>query len=73
VEGENINLDRFKTLGVIEDIKPKEKSEIDSLFNKMKSLFSKTDFTKSEIVQTMKEYLPYFEHEEKGKNLDQKM
>jgi FlaA1/EpsC-like NDP-sugar epimerase len=73
VEGENINLDRFKTLGVIEDIKPKEKSEIDSLFIKMKTLFSKTDFTKSEIVQTMKEYLPYFEHEEKGKNLDQKM
>jgi FlaA1/EpsC-like NDP-sugar epimerase len=73
VEGEKINLKRFKTLGIIENIVPKNADEIDSLFRKMNFIFSKPNFTKSEIVQTMKEYLPCFEHEERGKNLDQKM
>jgi FlaA1/EpsC-like NDP-sugar epimerase len=73
MEGEKINLKRFKTLGIIENIVPKNADEIDSLFRKMNFIFSKPNFTKSEIVQTMKEYLPCFEHEERGKNLDQKM
>ena len=30
-------------------------------------------FTKEDVVQSIKEFIPHFEHEEKGKNLDQKM
>ena len=31
------------------------------------------DFTKAEVVNAIKSFIPNFEHEEKGKNLDQKM
>ena len=31
------------------------------------------DFTKEQVVDAIKEFIPNFEHEEKGKNLDQKM
>ena len=34
---------------------------------------SKEDFTKAQIVEAIKTFIPNFEHEEKGKNLDQKM
>ena len=39
----------------------------------LESIFQKEDFTKAEIVEALKAFLPNFEHEEKGKNLDQKM
>ena len=38
-----------------------------------KKLFSKEDFTKAQVVDAIREFIPNFEHEEKGKNLDQKM
>ncbi len=36
-------------------------------------IFAKEDFTKAQVVDAIKEFIPNFEHEEKGKNLDQKM
>jgi hypothetical protein len=39
----------------------------------MEQIFAKADFTKEEVVQAIKKFIPNFEHEEKGKNLDQKM
>lgn len=38
-----------------------------------KPLFAEPDFTKEEVVMAIKRFIPNFEHEEKGKNLDQKM
>lgn len=73
VKGENINLERFYALGVIESVEVREKCELDILFEQMNKVFAESYFTKSEVVQVMKEFLPNFEHEEKGKNLDQKM
>lgn len=46
--------------------------EVNSFFNKLEALFQ-GDFTKEEVVSAIKEFIPNFEHEEKGKNLDQKM
>ena len=66
-------MSRFSSLGVIESIEARPKEDIDMLFNQLNSVFAKQEFTKSEIVEVMQEFLPNFEHEEKGKNLDQKM
>ena len=47
--------------------------EVNTFFAKLESIFQKADFTKAQIVDAIKEFIPNFEHEEKGKNLDQKM
>ena len=47
--------------------------EVDSFFEKIEGIFDKDDFTKAQVVEAIKEFIPNFEHEEKGKNLDQKM
>lgn len=73
VKGETLDMDRFHSLGVIRESKHPEKREVEEFIQSIESLFTKPDFTKQEIVQTLKAYLPNFQHEEKGKNLDQKM
>ena len=70
--GEKINMERFKALGVIEETKRRPMNEVDDFFEKLEMLFS-NDFTKEDVVNAIKEFIPNFEHEEKGKNLDQKM
>lgn len=73
VPGETLNMSRFHGLGVIENIKIRPLDEIEEFFNRIKHVFSNPSFTKEEVVLTIKQYIPNFEHEEKGKNLDQKM
>ena len=72
IPGEKINMERFKALGVIEETKRRPINEVDDFFDKLEMLFS-NDFTKDDVVKAIKEFIPNFEHEEKGKNLDQKM
>ena len=73
IPGERINMDRFQFLGVVEETKRRPMDEVNSFFEKLEAIFAKDDFTKAEVVSAIKEFLPNFEHEEKGKNLDQKM
>lgn len=73
VTGEKLNMSRFSSLGVIEGVERRPISELDSFFSDLEFLFSRPDCTKAEIVSAIKRFLPNFEHEEKGKNLDQKM
>ena len=73
VPGEKLDLDRFQSLGVIESVVPHPKEELDSFFAQLIDIFAKNNATKEEIVSAIKDYLPNFSHEEKGKNLDQKM
>ena len=73
VLGEKINMDRFASLGVIEEVEKRPMSEIETFFDEMKTIFADPDFTKEEVVKAIKRFIPNFEHEEKGKNLDQKM
>lgn len=47
--------------------------EANTFFEKLEYIFAKDDFTKAQVVDAIKEFIPNFEHEEKGKNLDQKM
>ena len=73
VPGEHLDLERFNSLGVIDSVKPRPKDELDPFLTNLNTILQKETTTKEEIVSVMKSYLPNFNHEEKGKNLDQKM
>lgn len=73
VPGEHLDLERFNSLGVIDSVKPKPKDELDSFLMNLNTILQEDITTKKEIVSVLKSYLPNFNHEEKGKNLDQKM
>lgn len=73
VPGEKIDMQRFQSLGVVEQTTRHEMDEVNSFFEKLEAIFHKDDFTKAQVVEAIKEFIPNFEHEEKGKNLDQKM
>jgi len=73
VPGEKIDMQRFQALGVVEQTTRHDIAEVNGFFEKLESIFAKDDFTKAQVVEAIKEFIPNFEHEEKGKNLDQKM
>ena len=73
VPGEHVNLERFRSLGVIDSVAAPRIDRLDAFLDELSRLLAQDGTTKSEIVSVMKNYLPNFQHEEKGKNLDQKM
>ena len=73
VPGEKIDMERFKALGVVCQTSRHDMEEVDGFFDKLEEIFAKEDFTKAQVVEAIKEFIPNFEHEEKGKNLDSKM
>ena len=73
VPGEKIDMRCFQSLGVVEQTVRHEMAEVNTFFDKLEAIFHEDDFTKAQVVDAIKEFIPNFEHEEKGKNLDQKM
>ena len=73
VPGEKLNMERFNSLGVIEEVSKRPLEEIDAFFVELEAIFASPSFTKEEVVEAIRRFIPNFEHEEKGKNLDQKM
>ena len=73
VPGEKMDMQRFQALGVIEQTTRHDMQEVDTFFQKLETIFVDPDFTKGQVVEAIREFIPTFEHEEKGKNLDQKM
>ena len=73
VPGEKIDMQRFQALGVVEQTTRHNMDDVNSFFDKLEDIFAKEDFTKADVVEAIKEFLPNFQHEETGKNLDQKM
>ncbi len=73
IPGEIIDMQRFQALGVVKQTTRHDMAEVNIFFKKLESIFAKKDFTKAQVVDAIKEFIPNFEHEEKGKNLDQKM
>ena len=73
VPGEKIDMQRFQALGVVEQTTRHEMAEVNGFFDKLEGIFAKEGFTKAQVVDAIKKFIPNFEHEEKGKNLDQKM
>ncbi len=70
---EQTDMQQFESLGVITNRIARPIKEIQNLFDKLEMSFSKQDTSKEEIVNILKDFLPNFEHEEKGKSLDSKM
>ena len=73
VPGEKIDMQRFQALGVVEQTTRHNMDDVNTFFDKLEDIFAKEDFTKAQVVEALKEFLPNFQHEETGKNLDQKM
>lgn len=71
--GERIDTERFHALGVIEEAAYRPIGELEALFAEFEALFAREDFTKAQVVDAIKRFVPNFEHEERGRNLDQKM
>lgn len=73
IPGEKINMERFMALGVVEQTTRRNMDEVNQFFVELEDLFANIDFTKAQVVEAIKKFISNFEHEEKGKNLDQKM
>lgn len=73
IPGEQVNMERFMSLGVVEQTERRSMDEVVRFFDELQQIFASPAFTKAEVVSAIKAFLPNFEHEEKGKNLDQKM
>ncbi len=73
VPGEKIDMERFSALGVVEQTTRHDMKEVCDFFAALEKIFAREDFTKADVVEAIKTFIPNFEHEEKGKNLDQKM
>ena len=73
VPGEKVDMQRFSSLGVVEQTARHSMEEVNTFFEHLESIFQKEDFTKAEVAEAIKTFIPNFAHEEKGKNLDSKM
>lgn len=73
IPGEKVNMERFSALGVVEETTNRDMNEIQEFFTELEGIFASPEFTKAQVVESIKKFIPNFEHEEKGKNLDQKM
>ena len=72
-EGERIDRDRFRQLGVICDSPRKSAKDIDVMFAKLTDLFRDMEIDKAAIVELIADFIPNFRHIETGRSLDQKM
>jgi hypothetical protein len=72
-EEEKPNLQLFKSLGVINAKHQVKLADMESFFEKMERLMTKSDLQKMEIVNLLQKYIPTFAHKETGKLLDNKM
>lgn len=73
VLGEKVDMERFMSLGVVCESIRRPMNEVNAFFGELEGIFQNEDFTKTDVVESIKKFIPNFEHEEKGKNLDQKM
>ena len=73
IPGEAIDMDRFRGIGVIEETEHRSLVEVEEFFRELQMIFDNPAFTKEEVVAAIGRFIPNFSHEEKGKNLDQKM
>ena len=69
---EEILMDKFSALGVIQNAPRRKKEELDGIIKHLETVFA-AGVNKEQIVQVLNALLPDFQHIETGLNLDQKM
>lgn len=72
-DNETIDMKRMMSLGIVINKDIPNMELIDVLFSKLEAAFDDIDVSKEDIVNIIKDYLPNFNHIEKGKSLDSKM
>ena len=70
---DTLELDKFESLGVIENTSRPSKKNIQYCMSSLKTLMDNPNYSKASIIEVLKEFIPDFDHIETGKNLDQKM
>ena len=70
---EDLDVDRFETVGVIQNQPEFDGSKLDDFMNGVELLREKGTWTKDDIIKLYYELLPEFAHKETGKYLDQRM
>lgn len=73
VESEAVDMERFKSLGVITDKAIPDRNAVINLITTLDQAFESENCTKADIVKIISSYLPNFGHIETGKSLDGKM
>ena len=63
----------FINLGCVKNSKKRPIAEVEAIFGNLRSVFAKADAKKEDVIEVLKEYLPNFQHIEKGKSLDSRM
>ena len=63
----------FVNLGAVKNSKKRPAEEVEAIFSSLRSVFARKDATKADVVAVLKDYLPNFQHIEKGKSLDARM
>ena len=63
----------FINLGCVKNSKKRPIAEVEAIFGNLRGVFDKSDVTKEDVIEVLKEYLPNFQHIEKGKSLDSRM
>jgi FlaA1/EpsC-like NDP-sugar epimerase len=72
-EADSVNLDRYRNVGVISQQSWKDRARIDQAMATFEAIRRSEIWRKEDMVEAIKIIVPELEHEEKGKNLDQKM
>ena len=63
----------FVNLGAVKNSKKRPVEEVEAIFSSLRVVFARKDATKADVVAVLKDYLPNFQHIEKGKSLDSRM
>ena len=70
---DEVDLNQFESLGVIKNARKLPLNQIEKCIFDLKNLMHSGDYDKQLIVDSLKKYIPDFQHIETGKSLDQKM
>ena len=70
---EKIDMQCFQVLSAVCQTNRHVIAEVDGIFDKLEEIFHKEDYIKARIMGQLRDFILRFEHEEKGRNLDQKM
>ena len=73
VGSEKLDLARFQNLGVIKNESDYDANELERFLESLRILRHRGNWEKAEIVALFKQLLPYFDHKETGKYLDERM
>jgi len=70
---DEVDLFQFESLGVIKNARKLPMNQIEMCIFDLQTLMRSGNYDKQSIVESLKKYLPDFQHIETGKSLDQKM